>query len=157
MLERDARAARAASRTGASWMSTISLHLLAAEPAEDDHLVEPVQELGPEVLAHLVEDRAPHELGLVVRGRGRRAPRSPPRRGVPEVRRQDDDRVLEVDRAPLPVGEPPVVEHLEQHVPDVRVRLLDLVEEDHAVRPPAHRLGELPALLVPDVARAARR
>src|SRR5438105_4079689 len=33
------------------------------------------------------------------------------------------------------------------------MRLLDLVEEHDAVRPPPHRLGELPALVVADVAR----
>ena len=32
------------------------------------------------------------------------------------------------------------------------VRLLDLVEQDHAVRPAPHRLGELAALVVADVA-----
>ena len=32
------------------------------------------------------------------------------------------------------------------------MRLLDLVEEEHRVGPPAHRLGELPALLEADVA-----
>ena len=41
-------------------------------------------------------------------------------------------RVPEVDRAALRVGQPPVVEHLQQHVEDVRVRLLDLVEQQHA-------------------------
>ena len=49
-----------------------------------------------------------------------------------EVRRHHDDRVLEVDRAALAVGHPAVVEHLQQHVEHVRVRLLDLVEQDHA-------------------------
>src|SRR2546429_7222122 len=33
------------------------------------------------------------------------------------------------------------------------VRLLDLVEQHHGIGPPAHRLGELAALFVPDVAR----
>ncbi len=60
--------------------------------------------------------------------------------------------VPEVDRPPLAVGEPAVVEDLEQHVEDVVVRLLDLVEEDHRVGPAPHRLGELAALLVADVA-----
>ena len=72
---------------------------------------------------------------------------------APDVAGHDDDRVPEVHHPALAVGEPAVVEDLEQHVEDVRVRLLDLVEEDHAVRPPAHRLGELAALLVADVAR----
>ena len=70
----------------------------------------------------------------------------------PEVGRQDQDGVAEVDRAALPVGQPALVEHLQQHVEHVRVRLLDLVEQHHRVRPPAHRLGQLTALVVADVA-----
>jgi len=52
----------------------------------------------------------------------------------------------------LRVGQPPVLDDLQQDVEDVRVRLLDLVEEEHAVRPAAHRLGQLPALAEADVA-----
>ena len=69
-----------------------------------------------------------------------------------EVRRHDHDRVGEVDRAALTVGEPAVVHELQQHVEHVGVRLLDLVEQDHRVRAPPHRLGELAALFVADVA-----
>jgi len=70
-----------------------------------------------------------------------------------DVRRHDDDGVAEVDRAALAVGEPPVVEHLQESVEDVGVGLLDLVEEDDRVWPPAHGLGQLAALVVADVAR----
>ena len=69
-----------------------------------------------------------------------------------DVRGHDQDGVAEVDRPPLAVGQPAVVEDLEQHVEDVRVRLLDLVEEHDAVGAAAHGLGELAALLVADVA-----
>jgi hypothetical protein len=48
---------------------------------------------------------------------------------------------------------PSVVQHLQQHVEDVRVRLLDFVQQDHAVRLAADGLGQISALLVPDVAR----
>ena len=74
-----------------------------------------------------------------------------------DVRGHDHHRVAEVDRAALAVGQPAVVEDLQQHVEHLGVRLLDLVEEDDRVRPPPHRLGQLAALLVADVARAARR
>jgi hypothetical protein len=60
--------------------------------------------------------------------------------------------VLEVHRAPLAVCEAAVVQDLEEHVEDVRVRLLDLVEEHHRVGPAAHRLGQLAALLVAHIA-----
>ena len=46
----------------------------------------------------------------------------------------------------------PVVENLEQHVEDVVVGLLDLVEQDHREGLSPHGLGELAALLVADVA-----
>jgi hypothetical protein len=69
-----------------------------------------------------------------------------------EVRGHDDDRVAEVDRAALAVGQAPVVEHLQQHVEDVRMRLLDLVEQHDLVGPPPHRLGQRAALLVADIA-----
>ena len=70
----------------------------------------------------------------------------------PDVRGHDHDRVAEVDRAPLGVGQPAVLQDLQQDVEDVRVRLLDLVEQQHAVRLAAHGLGELAALVVADVA-----
>ena len=45
-----------------------------------------------------------------------------------------------------------LIEHLQQYVEDVRVRLLDLVEQDDRVRAAADCLGELAALLVAHIA-----
>ncbi len=70
-----------------------------------------------------------------------------------QVGGEDQHGVLEVDRAALAVGEPAVLEDLQQAVVDLLVRLLDLVEQDHAERLAPHLLGELAALLVADVAR----
>src|SRR3954447_1247175 len=53
---------------------------------------------------------------------------------------------------PLAVRQPPVVHQLQERVEDVGVGLLDLVEQHHRVGPPPHRLGQLAALLVADVA-----
>ncbi len=69
-----------------------------------------------------------------------------------EVGGHDEDGVLEVDGAALGVGEAAVVEDLQEHVEDVGVRLLDLVEEDDRVGAAADGLGELAALVVADVA-----
>ena len=81
------------------------------EPVEHDDLVDPVEELGLEVVAH-----RGHHLLLAAAGT--------------EVRRHDHDGVREVDRAALAVGEAAVVHELQQDVEHVGVRLLDLVEQD---------------------------
>ena len=53
---------------------------------------------------------------------------------------------------PLRVGQAAVVEHLQQHVEDVRMSLLDLVEEHDGVGAAADGFGELAAFVVADVA-----
>ena len=112
---------------------------------EDHDVVDAVDELGPEALLHDLHHRALH-LRVVLLARvlldDLRA----------EVGRHDDHGVAEVDRAPLAVGETPVVEHLQQHVEHVRMRLLNLIQQDDRIGPPAHRFGEVAALLVADVA-----
>ena len=70
-----------------------------------------------------------------------------------EVAGQDDQRVGEIDLAALPVGQAPVVEHLQQHVEHVGMRLLDLVEQHHLVGPAPHRFGQHAAFLITDIAR----
>src|SRR5439155_7028760 len=119
--------------------------LLRAEGMEDHDVVDAVDELGPEALLHDLHYRALH-LRVVLLARvllnDLRA----------EVGRHDDHGVAEVDRAPLAVGETPIVEHLQQHVEHVRMRLLNLIQQDDRIGPPAHRFGEVAALLVADVA-----
>src|SRR5882724_8277576 len=120
-----------------------TLDLLPAERREDHDLVDPVEELRTQRVAQLLHQERPHLLGLLVL----------PEDMAAEVGGHDHDGVAEVHRAALAVGEPPVVEHLQQHVEDVRVRLLDLVEEDDRVRAATDGLGELAAFVEADVAR----
>ena len=70
-----------------------------------------------------------------------------------DVRRHHDNRVREIDGAPLAVGQPTVVEHLQQHVEDVAMRLFHFVEQDDGVRATANRLGQPASFLVTDVSR----
>src|SRR3954453_13838161 len=131
------------------------LDLVLGELVEDDHLVDPVEELRPEDFFQVAHDPVLHvavgHAGLVGDGE--------PDRGVlrdlagADVRGHDHDRVAEVDGATLGVGEAPVLEDLQEDVEDVRVRLLDLVEQQHAVGLAPHGLGQLAALVVADVAR----
>merc|ERR1711916_326877 len=59
--------------------------------------------------------------------------------------------VGKIDRSPLPVGQPPVVEDLEEDVEDVWVGLFHLVKEDHRVPSPPDGLGQDSALVVADI------
>ena len=122
------------------------------ERVEDDDLVDPVEELRPEGLAQLVEQALLQVLVAQLLALGGEAEAMLADHAAADVAGHDHDRVLEVDRAALAVGEPTVVEDLQQGVEHVRVRLLDLVEEDDAVRAPADLLGELAALVVAHVA-----
>ena len=61
--------------------------------------------------------------------------------------------VLEIDRAALAVGQPAVIENLQQHVEDIVVRLLDLIEQNDAIGTAAHGFGQLTAFLVADISR----
>mgnify|MGYP003694499409 CR=1 FL=1 len=134
--------------------STICLTSALGERVEDDDLVDPVQELGPERLLELVHDPVLHLLvgHLLVRTRREADAGSLLDVPGPEVRGHDDDRVLEVHLVTLRVRQAPVLQDLQERVEHVRVRLLDLVEQDHAERLAANGLGELAALLVPHVA-----
>src|SRR5262245_39116898 len=125
------------------------LQVLLVQGVEDDNLVHAVEELGAEVLAHLVEDRLFHPLvALAVESAfvGEDALAA-------DVRGHDYDRVLEIDGATLAVGEAAVVEDLQEHVEDVVVGLFDLVEEDNGIRATADGFGELAAFLEADVTR----
>ncbi len=115
------------------------------ERAERDGRVEPVPELRRE---------QPLDLGafvarLLLRGE---AHHRPVERLGSGVGRHDDDDVPEVGLPAVVVGEGAVVHHLQQDVEDVRMRLLDLVEQQHRVRLLGDRLGQESALVEADVA-----
>ena len=69
-----------------------------------------------------------------------------------DVGSEDDDRIAEVDGSALTVRKAAVIEHLQEHVEHVRVRLLDLVEKDDLVGPAAHRFGQRAPFLITNVA-----
>ena len=134
--------------------------LLDRQRPEDDRRVDPVEELGPEVLLELGRDLLLHQLvralgaGRVGRAHG---PEAQARVGLEllgaEVRGHDDDAVAEVDPPTLGIRQVPVLEDLEEDVEDLRMGLLDLVEQDDAVVLAADGLGQLAALVEADVAR----
>ena len=68
------------------------------------------------------------------------------------VGRHHQDHVAEIGFATVVVGELAVVHDLQQQIEDIRMRLLDLVEQYHRMRLFGHRLGEQTALVVTDIA-----
>ena len=118
---------------------------------EDHDLIDSVEELRSELLPQ----RLHHFVFHVLIGRRVIATAVVQDQVAAHVGRHNHDRVLKVYCAPVPVGEPAIVEDLEQHVKHVGVRLLDLVKEDHRIGPSPHRLGELATLVVPHIARGS--
>jgi hypothetical protein len=52
----------------------------------------------------------------------------------------------------LSVSEAPIVQQLQQHIEHLGVRLLDLIEQHDAIGSASDGFGELPALLIADIA-----
>ena len=132
--------------------------VVVRERLEDDDLVDAVDELRVEGLLDLAE----HHVVDAAADHAAVGRLEPERRLLldeagADVRGHDDDRVLEVHPVAEAVGQVAVLEHLQQDVEQVRVRLLDLVEQHDRVRVALHLLGELPALFVADVSREASR
>ena len=68
------------------------------------------------------------------------------------IGRHDQDHVAEVDLLAVVVGQLAVVHHLQQDVEQVRMRLLDLVEQQHAMRMLVDAVGQQAALVEADIA-----
>src|SRR3989344_9004385 len=69
------------------------------------------------------------------------------------VARHDDYSVAEVDFAAFGVCECTRVEHLQEDIKHLRMRLFYLVEQQHRVGAVADKLGKRPSLFVSDIAR----
>src|SRR6185369_226718 len=99
--------------------------LFARELVEDDDVVYTIQKLRFEMQPQLLNDGFTHLL-LITFGRLDLA--------RAEVRSHDQNRVLEIDCSTFRVRQSAVVENLKQDVENIRMRLLDLIEEDNRIR-----------------------
>ncbi len=72
--------------------------------------------------------------------------------GSAGVRGHDQDDVLEVDLLAVMVGQLAVIHDLQQDVEQVRMRLLDLVEQEHGMRMLVDAVSEQSALVEADIA-----
>ncbi len=121
---------------------------------EDDDLVQTVQELRIEgaldlalhQLFHLVE----HHVFLLAL---ETQPLPLLQMLGSNIRGHDNDRILIVDRVAQTIGQLTIFKHLQQQVEDVRMSLLDLVQQHHAVRIALDAFRQLSALFVAHVSR----
>ena len=119
---------------------------VAAERREGDRRVQPVAEFRREqlldrffVLAFaLAAAEADGFLGGVGRAR---------------IGRHDQHDIAEIDLLAVVIGQLAVIHHLQQDVEQVRMRLFDFVEQQHAMRMLVDAVGEQPALVEADIAR----
>ena len=124
------------------------LHHLRRQTVEEDDGVQPVTELR-------AEDALDGRLRTALAA-GRLVLAEADRRGVqlarPGVRGHDHDDLPEIGLPAVIVRQGRVIHHLEQDVEDVRVRLLDLVEQQHGVGVCPHGVDEQPSLLEAHIA-----
>ena len=59
--------------------------------------------------------------------------------------------IFEVHRSALAVGQSAVIENLQHHIEDVRMRLFNLIEQNHRIGLSPNGLGQSAALFVADV------
>src|SRR5262249_5060609 len=108
------------------------LQVLLGQRVEDDDLIHAIEKLRTEVLPHLVQHILLHAFIAVAFKRTSIFQNAI----AADIGRHDDYRVLEIHGAPLPVGQPSVIEDLKQDVENVTVGFLDFIEQDHRKRPP---------------------
>ena len=51
-----------------------------------------------------------------------------------EIRCHNDERIAEINRAPLPVCQSPVIKHLQQHIENIRMRFFYLIKQNNLKR-----------------------
>ena len=116
-----------------------------------DHL-DAAEERGLERLVQLRTQQLGQRVGI--RQRFRRLIQASLHHGSrADIRREDDQRMPEVDLTPFGIVERAFVEHLKEHFQHIGVRLLDLVEQDNRVRIAPHGFGQHTAFAVAHISR----
>ena len=110
---------------------------------EQDDLVQPVQELGPEMRAHGLHHLRARLRRLLARSRN----------SVPRFEVRMMTVFLKSTVRPCPSVSRPSSSTCSSTLNTSLMRLLDLVEQDHLIGPAAHGFGQHAAFLVADIAR----
>nr|ADI18604.1 hypothetical protein [uncultured Rhodospirillales bacterium HF4000_24M03] len=120
-------------------------HMRPGQPVEQQDFIQPVEEFRPEGSPHNVHHRLPHGAGILALGLiGEDV--------ATQIGGHHDQCILEIDQPPLPIGQPPVIEYLEQDVENIGMGFFDLVEQDDLIGPAADCFGQRAAFVVSDIA-----
>ena len=125
-------------------------HFVVGQRREQHGFVDAVAELRREPALELAHHFALHLLDTDRPVQEAHRARQLPEVLRAEIRRHDDDRVAQVDALSTAVRHPALVERLEKQVQRMRARLLDLVEQDDAVRIVFQLIGEDASALASD-------
>src|SRR4029077_15063266 len=126
--------------------------VFVAERVENNDFVQPVEKLRIEHPLYFVHHHFFHALEAGFVGAGLEADGSTLLQvASPEIGSHDDDGVAKIDGVAEAVRQLPVFKNLQENVEDVRVRLLDFVQQDDRVRSAANAFGQLTAFFVAHV------
>ena len=121
-------------------------HRVLAEIGEGHDRIETVAEFGREHALHRF-------LARILLGYVAEADAAACHVGGPGIGGHDQDDIAEIDRLAVMIGQAAIIHHLQQDVEEVRMGLLDLIQQQHAMRILVDRIGQQPALIVSDIAR----
>ena len=122
--------------------------------AENDDIVQSIQEFRPESFLGVVQNFLLHPLiARLFTGGGKPDGRLLADRLRAHVRGQQHNRIPEIHDASNAVGQLALFQNLQEHVHHVRMGLLHLVKQNDRIRLPADLLGQLTAFFVTHVTR----
>ena len=127
--------------------------LVLGQRMEHQNLVDAIEQLRTECLLERIVHRTAQPLRLVSPFAAvcAEAEGCPLHSLCAQVTGHYNDRIAEIHGPAMAVGQPAVLQYLEQDVEDLRVGLFYFVEEHYPVRAATHRLGKLARFVVADI------
>ena len=121
-------------------------HIPACQAPEQHNLIQPVQKFRAEAFAHGTHHRRARcfDIGALRQFRDGMGT---------QIAGQHNDGVAEINRPPLAIRQPSIIQHLQQHIEDIIMCLFNLIEQDHLIWPPPHGFRQRTAFFIANIAR----
>src|ERR1044071_7008242 len=116
--------------------------MFSRKGAEQDDLVNSIQELRPELTVQLFHDLIPSIVNAQLLDPV-----------AADVRGHDHNRILEIHGATLSIRQAAIIQNLQQNVEHLGMCFLDFIKKSYAVGLAADGLRERTPLFIPDIAR----